>query len=78
MPCKSPYMVPEKISRTNRVKNVKVLYEVKDEVHILHTIKLRKDIWIGHTMRWNSLLNRLIEAGEDEDEDLSSCWMTLR
>jgi hypothetical protein len=78
IPCKSSYVVPEKISRTDRVKNVEVLYEVKEEVGILHTVKLREAIWIGHTLRWNSFLNRLIEVGEDEDEDLSSCWMTLR
>jgi len=71
--------VPEKISRTNCVKKiVEVLYEVKEEVDILHTIKLRKAIWVGHTLRWSSLLNRLTEVGEEEDEDLSSCWMTLR
>ena len=78
MPCNSSYVVQEKISRTDGAKNVEVLYEVKDEVDILHTIKLRKDIWIDHTLRWSSLLNRLIEVGEDEDKDLSSCWMTLR
>jgi len=39
MPCKSSNVVPKKISRTDRVKNVDVLYEVKDEVDILHTKK---------------------------------------
>jgi hypothetical protein len=74
MPCKSIYGTGEDQSD----RSCKILYEVKDEVDILQTTKLRKDIWIGHTMRWGSLLNRLIEAGEEEDEDLSSCWMTLR
>jgi hypothetical protein len=66
-------VVPEKISPTDRVKNVEVLYEVKMELDILHTIKLRKAIWIGQTLCWNSLINRLFEIGEEEDEDLSSC-----
>jgi len=57
-----------------------LLYEVKKEVDILHTVQLRKDICIGHSLRWSSLLNRLTDVGEDEDEDeeLSNCWMTSR
>jgi hypothetical protein len=40
-----------------------LLYEVKEEVDILHTVQLRKVIWIGHSLRWSSLLNRLIDVG---------------
>jgi len=37
--CKSSYVVSEKIRRTDRVKTVEVLNEVKKELDILHTIK---------------------------------------
>jgi hypothetical protein len=39
----------EKISWTDRVRN-EVLYRVKEERNILHTIKRRKVNWIGHNL----------------------------
>jgi hypothetical protein len=51
----------EKISWTNRVRNEEVFHRVKEERHILHTIKRRKANWIGHILRTNCLLKRVIE-----------------
>jgi hypothetical protein len=64
------------------VRNEKVLYRVKEERNIVHTIKRRKANWIGHIVRRNCLLKHVIEGKlegrEDEGEDVSSYWMTLR
>ena len=38
----------EKISWTYRERNEEVLHSVKEERSIIHTIKRRKDNWIGH------------------------------
>jgi hypothetical protein len=51
----------EKINRTDHVKN-KVLHSVKEERHILHTIKRRKANWIGHILHRNCLLKHVIEG----------------
>jgi hypothetical protein len=40
----------------------KVLYRVKEERNILHTIKRRKANWIGHILRRNCLLKHMIEG----------------
>jgi hypothetical protein len=40
------------ISLTNRVKNEKVLYRVKEEGNILYTVKRRMDSRINHILRW--------------------------
>jgi hypothetical protein len=37
----------EKISWTDRVRNVEVSHRVKER-NILHTMKRRKAMWIGH------------------------------
>jgi hypothetical protein len=52
----------EKISWTDRVRNEEVLYRVKEERNILHTIKRRKANWIGHILRRNCLLKHAIEG----------------
>jgi hypothetical protein len=52
----------EKISWTDRVRNEEVLNRVKEERTILHTIKRRKATWIGHILRRNCLLKRVIEG----------------
>jgi len=44
----------EKISRTDHVKDV-VLHRVKGYRNILHTVRRRKVIWIGHTLLINCL-----------------------
>jgi hypothetical protein len=76
----------EKISWTDRVRNEEVLHRVKEERNILHTIKRRKANWIGNILRRNCLLKHVIEGKlegkiqmrDDEGEDVSSYWMTLR
>jgi hypothetical protein len=52
----------EKISWTDRVRNEEVLYRVKEERNILHTINRRKAKWIGHILRRNCLLKHVIEG----------------
>jgi hypothetical protein len=52
----------EKINLTDRVRNGEVLYRVKEERNILHTIKRRKANWIGHILRRNCFLNHVIEG----------------
>ena len=55
-------------------------------VNILQTIKRRNADWIGHILRRNCLLihvvevsiNRSIAAREDDEEDISSYWITWR
>jgi hypothetical protein len=76
----------EKISWTDRVRNEEVLHRVKEDRNILHTVKRRKANWIGHILRRNCLLKHVIEGKiegkmevlKDEEEDVSSYWMTLR
>jgi hypothetical protein len=76
----------EKISWTDHVRNEEVLHRVKEERNILHTIKRRKANWIGHILPRNCPLKHVIEGKlkgriemtEDEGEDVSSYWMTLR
>ena len=55
----------EKISWTGRVKNEEVLQGVKEERNILHTIKRRKDDWIGHILRRNCVVKHVIEGKID-------------
>jgi hypothetical protein len=50
----------EQISWTDRVRNEQVLYRVKEERNIQHTIKRRKVNWIGHILRRNCLLKHVI------------------
>ena len=51
----------EKISWTDRVRNEEVLLRVKEQRNILHEIRKRKANWIGHILRRNCLLQRVIE-----------------
>jgi hypothetical protein len=37
-------------------------YRVNEERNIIHTIKRRKDNWIGHILRRNDLLKQVIEG----------------
>jgi len=76
----------EKISWTDHARNEEVLFRVKEQRNILHEIRKRKANWIGHTLRRNCLLQRVIEGkikggikvNEDEEEDVGRYWMTLR
>ena len=52
----------EKISWTYYVRNEEVLLRVKEQRNILHEIRKRKANWIGHILRRNCLLQRVIEG----------------
>jgi len=52
----------EKISWTNHVRNKEVLLTVKEQRNILHEISKRKANWIGHILRRNCLLQRVIKG----------------
>jgi hypothetical protein len=75
----------EKISWTDHMRNEEVLHGVRDDRNFILTVKERKANWIGHTLRRNCLLKRVIEGKEkrievreEEEEDVSRCCMTLR
>jgi len=52
----------EKISWTDHVRNADVLLTVKEQRNILHETRKRKANWIGHILRRNFLLQRVIEG----------------
>jgi hypothetical protein len=52
----------EKISWTDHVRNEEVLLRVSEQRNILHEIRKRKAIWIGHILRRNCLLKQVIEG----------------
>jgi hypothetical protein len=52
----------EKISWADHVRNEDVLLRVKEQMNILHEISKRKANWIGHILRRNCLLQRVIEG----------------
>jgi len=52
----------EKISWTDHVRNEEVLLRVKEQRNILHEIRKRKANCIGHILRRNCLLQRVIEG----------------
>jgi hypothetical protein len=52
----------EKISWTDHVINEEVLLTVKEQRNILHEISKREANWIGHILRRNRLLQRVIEG----------------
>jgi hypothetical protein len=52
----------EKISWTDQSRNEDVLLRVKEQRNILHEIRKRKANWIGHILRKNCLLQRVIEG----------------
>ena len=52
----------EKISWTDHVRNEEVLLRVKEQRNILREIRKRKANWIGHILRRNCLLQRIIEG----------------
>jgi hypothetical protein len=52
----------EKISWTDHVRNKEVLLRVKEQRNILHEISKRKANWIGHILRRNCLLQRVLEG----------------
>jgi hypothetical protein len=52
----------EKTSWTDHVRNEDVLLQVKEQRNILHEIRIRKANWIGHVLRRNCILQRVIEG----------------
>jgi len=52
----------EKISWTDHVRNEDVLLRVKEQSNILREICKQKANWIGHILRRNCLLQRVIEG----------------
>jgi len=52
----------ERIRWTDHVRNEEVLLSVKEQRNILHEIHKRKANWIGHILRRNCLLQRVIEG----------------
>ena len=44
------------------MRNEEVLLSVKEQRNILHEISKRKANWIGHSLRRNCLLQRVIEG----------------
>ena len=44
------------------MRNEEVLLPVKEQRNILHEISKRKGKWIGHILRRNCLLQRVIEG----------------
>jgi len=52
----------EKISWSDHVRNEDVLLRVKEQRNILHEIRKRKANCIGHILRRNCLLQRVIEG----------------
>ena len=52
----------EKISWTDHVRNEEVLLRVNEQRNIIHEIRKRKVNWIGHILRRNCLLHRVIEG----------------
>jgi hypothetical protein len=73
----------ENISLRDRVRDEEVLQRIKGERHIIQTVKRRKAKWNVHTLLRNCFLKHVnegngelrIEVIEDEEEDVSSCWM---
>jgi len=52
----------EKINWTDHVRNEQVLLRVNEQRNILHEIRKQKANWIGHILRRNCLLQRVIEV----------------
>jgi len=52
----------EQISWTDHVRDEEVLLRVKEQRNILHEISKRKANWIGHILRKNCLLQRVIKG----------------
>jgi hypothetical protein len=61
----------EKISRTDRVRNEEILRRVKEERHILRTIKRRKANWVGNILRGNCLPSKTCDGRKDSGKDRS-------
>jgi len=58
----------ERISWTDHVRNEDVLLRVKEQRNILHEISKEKANLIGHILRRNCLLQRVIEGRIDRSD----------
>ena len=75
----------KKIIRTDRVKNEKVLQNVKEERNILDTIKQRQANWTGPSCVKGAFYNTILKERQtkswngwkEEEEDVSNYWMKL-
>ena len=56
------YFTNKRIVVVDYVRNEDVLLRVKEQRIILHEIRKRKANWIGHILRRNCLLQRVIEG----------------
>jgi hypothetical protein len=61
----------EKISWTGHVRNEDVLLRVKEQRNILQEIRKRKANWIGHILRRNCPLQRVIEGKIQEGREVT-------
>jgi hypothetical protein len=59
----------EKVSWIDHVRNEEVLLRVNEQRNILHEIRKRKAIWIGHILRRNCLLKQVIEEKIKRERD---------
>jgi hypothetical protein len=64
----------EKIIWTDHVINENVLLRVKEQRNILHEIRKPKANWIGHILRINYLLQRVIEGKIKERIEVTGRW----
>jgi hypothetical protein len=50
------------------MRNEEVVHKVKEERNVLHTVKIRKDSFIGYMLRRNCLLKHIIEGSIEVTE----------
>jgi len=71
----------QKTNWRDRVRNEELLKRVKEERNNLHTIKRRRaNNWphpVGK-LSYKTLLQERQKGWENEEEDVSSCWMILK
>ena len=54
-----------KNSWIDRVRNEEVLYKVREERNVLHTVQQEKANWIGYILCRNCLLKHVIEGKKE-------------
>jgi hypothetical protein len=67
------------------VRYKEVLHRANEQSNILLTVIRREANWIGHVLRRNCLINRIIKGkieegvkGTEEEDDVSSYRMSLK
>jgi len=61
----------EKIRCKNQVRNEEWLQRFEEERIVLHTVKRRKDNWIGHILFRNFCLKQFVEGDVVERSNLT-------